>query len=61
MATDCKSSTKGTIDMELRDYFAAQIISGIASALGGDTTTSQMDGTARKIYEMADALMKERA
>jgi hypothetical protein len=52
------------IGMTLRDYFAAQIITGMASNdywaqnINGDSTS--MVGAARVAYQMADTMMEVR-
>lgn len=43
--------------MTLRDYFAAQAVAGLASAADGDLDSAAI---ARRAYEIADALLRER-
>jgi hypothetical protein len=44
--------------MSLRDYFAAQVLAGSIAESGLDI---HVDVAARLCYEMADAMLKERA
>ena len=48
-------TTNHAVSMSLRDYFAAQIISGLVT--GNETNVYQM---ARDAYKLADALIAER-
>lgn len=46
--------------MTLRDYFAAQVMAGIAEA-PGETCDGYIDQRVRVAYKIADAMLKERA
>jgi hypothetical protein len=43
--------------MTLRDYFAASLLAGMVA---GDRSYN-LEGVAREAYELADAMLKERA
>ena len=47
--------------MTLRDYFAGQALNGWFTTWGGARAEAKPDAVSRLAYEIADAMLKERA
>ena len=51
----------GEEGLTMRDYFAAKALAGYWANSGPDLLSESADVTARQCYQMADAMLKERA
>lgn len=57
----CSADVSGGIGMSLRDYFASASITGVLRRDGAFGRTHKCDIVARMAYEMADAMLAQRA